>query len=108
MPKFLSELEPVRHKDGRYLVECACGWLGKRRVHDCECYDYTCSPEGGGAGCPRGFAPCPKCGGHVGRVWRSPPNHEHKWGKPQDVPGVGLVEFCENDWCPDMMRASNS
>lgn len=104
MPKFLSELEPLRTKDGRFLVACACGWRGKRRVQDCECYDHVCAPESGGSGCPRGFRPCPRCAGTVHRVWPKAPAHEHCWGDAHEVHGIGRMEVCKGDYCPEMVR----
>lgn len=106
MSKSLAEyMDPIRTKDGRFRVSCICGWRGVRKVYECECYDYCCTPEGGGAGCPRGFAPCHRCGQrHLTRVRPKPPPHDHEWGPSQDVPGVGLVQFCKADYCPDPLK----
>lgn len=45
-------------------VRCLeCGWKGIRAVRQCECYEYTCSPQSPGMGCERGAAmyiPCPR------------------------------------------------
>jgi hypothetical protein len=43
-------------------VHCLeCGWRGIRAVTLCECYEYTCSPQYPGAGCPRGSAIYTRC-----------------------------------------------
>lgn len=104
MPKYLSEIEPRRSKDGRFIVGCYCGWTGKRRLEDCCCYDTVCSPESPGSGCPRGWARCPKCGERPRRLYPKTPKHEHCWGKSEEVPGIGVMQFCKNDYCPDIMR----